>query len=270
VMIETGFISYGVRVAVRLADGSLLPALVERFPPGWRPASPPRADRAYSLEVAEPGGAARRRREYVLSAEGREAARSERLADVLDAFESDSRLFVAEVTTERVLLHAGAVAWGGRGVIIPGRSWSGKTTLVAELVRAGAAYFSDEYAVLDPDGLLHPYPKPLAVREGGADAQVNRPVESFGGRAATEPVPVSLVIVSEYRAGAVWEPARLSAGDGMLALSDNSISIRRSPQMVLETLGKALAGAEVRAGTRGEAIQVVDYLKEYYPPRKPQ
>jgi hypothetical protein len=269
-MIETAFTSYGVQVTVRLAEPELLAATEQRFPPGWQAATRPRADRAYSLEVAEPAGPSRAPREYVLSAEGRKVARSERLADVLDAFESDSRLFVAEVTTERVLLHAGAVAWNGRGVIIPGRSWSGKTTLVAELVRAGASYFSDEYAVLDRDGLLHPYPKPLSVREGGTDVQTNRPVEYFGGRAATGPLPVGLVIVSEYRAGAAWKPTKLSTGGGLLALSDNSISIRRSPQVVLEALGKALAGAEVRAGTRGEASQVVDYLKEYYPPRELQ
>jgi hypothetical protein len=266
VTVEAAFISYGVRVAVRLAEPGLLAAVERRFPPGWRAAARAGADRVYELGIAGPGGS-RGRREYVLSAEARELARSARLAEVLDVFESDSRLFVAEMTTERVLLHAGAVAWGGRGVVIPGRSWSGKTTLVAELVRAGAAYFSDEYAVLDHDGQLHPYPKPLSVREGGTDVQINRPVECFGGRAATGPVAVGLVIVSEYRAGAVWEPTRLSAGDGMLALSDNSISIRRSPQLVLDTLGKALAGAEVIAGARGEASQVVEYLRRRHPAR---
>ena len=42
------------------------------------------------------------------------------------------------------------VTWGrGRAIVIPGRTFSGKSTLVAELVRAGATYYSDEYAVED-------------------------------------------------------------------------------------------------------------------------
>jgi hypothetical protein len=264
-MIETGFVSYGVQIGVRLTEPALLAATERRFPPGWKPAPRARSDRTYAMDVTAAAHHPGAHLVYVLTDDTRELTRSERLADVLDAFESDSRLFVAEMTTERIFLHAGAVAWGGRGVIVPGRSWSGKTTLVAELVRAGAAYFSDEYAVLDHGGLLHPYPKPLSVRGDGTGRPILHPVERLGGRAATAPVPVGLAIVSEYRAGAAWAPTTLSAGNGMLALSDNSISIRRSPQMVLAALAKALAGAEVIAGTRGDASQVVDYLKQHYP-----
>jgi hypothetical protein len=34
-------------------------------------------------------------------------------------------------------------------------SYSGKTTLVSELIRAGATYYSDEYAVIDERGRVH-------------------------------------------------------------------------------------------------------------------
>ena len=49
----------------------------------------------------------------------------------------------------------------GHGIMLPGYSFAGKTTLVAEFVRAGALYYSDEYAVLDRDRFAHPYPRPL-------------------------------------------------------------------------------------------------------------
>jgi hypothetical protein len=42
-------------------------------------------------------------------------------------------------------------------MVLPGKSFAGKTTLVAALVRAGAEYWSDEYAVLDANGDVHPY-----------------------------------------------------------------------------------------------------------------
>ena len=64
---------------------------------------------------------------------------------------------VANYAPDRVFVHAGVVAWRGRALVLPGTSFAGKTTLVAELVRAGAIYYSDEYAVLDEQGRVHPY-----------------------------------------------------------------------------------------------------------------
>ena len=68
---------------------------------------------------------------------------------------------------EFVLVHAGAVEWGGRAAIFPAPMESGKTTLVAGLVRAGARYLSDEAAAIDPHTLeVHPFPKSLTVGVG--------------------------------------------------------------------------------------------------------
>ena len=44
---------------------------------------------------------------------------------------------------ESSLLHAAAVAWQGRAIVIPGHSHAGKSTLTAALLRAGAGYLSD-------------------------------------------------------------------------------------------------------------------------------
>src|SRR5262249_36246454 len=82
----------------------------------------------------------------------------------LRTFEADVQLHVAEMAPERVFVHAGVVAYQGRGILLPGRSFAGKSTLVRELVQAGAQYYSDEYAVLDADGAVHPYPRPLSIR----------------------------------------------------------------------------------------------------------
>jgi hypothetical protein len=58
---------------------------------------------------------------------------------------------------EHVFVQAGVVGVGERAMVLPGKSFAGKTTLVAALVRAGAEYWSDEYAVLDANGDVHPY-----------------------------------------------------------------------------------------------------------------
>src|SRR5207244_3989987 len=76
-------------------------------------------------------------------------SRSRKFAEMLDAFESHLQLTVAEHARRRVFVHAGVVGWKDRAILIPGLSHSGKTTLVERLIRAGATYYSDEYAVLE-------------------------------------------------------------------------------------------------------------------------
>jgi hypothetical protein len=64
------------------------------------------------------------------------------------------------------VVHSGVVAHDGRAILLPGPTHAGKSTLVAELVRLGAPYFSDEYALIDADGRVHPYPRPMLLRDG--------------------------------------------------------------------------------------------------------
>jgi hypothetical protein len=64
-----------------------------------------------------------------------------------------------------VLIHAGAVARRGRGLIVAADSWHGKTTMVVEAVRRGADFLSDEIAAIGrADGRVHAYPRALGLR----------------------------------------------------------------------------------------------------------
>jgi hypothetical protein len=155
------------------------------------------------------------------------------------------------------------VGWRGRAMVIPGRSFSGKSCLVAALVRAGASYFSDEYAVIDEQGLAHPYPKPLSIR--GVDGEPTRktPVEALGGRAAVDPLPVGLVVLTVYRTEARWSPVRLTSGQAVLALLENTVLARYRPGVALNTLQRVASGALALRGERGEAEEVVAVLKDY-------
>jgi hypothetical protein len=145
---------------------------------------------------------------------------------------------------------------------VPGPSLSGKTTLVAELVRAGASYYSDEYAVLDARGRLHPYAATLSIRRRYPEPPHLCPVEALGGRRGTEPLPVALVVVTEYRSGAVWAPRLLSAGHGALALLANTVSARRRPAAALTALREVVVHGTVLEGERGEASTMVARLLE--------
>ncbi|HEX9185918.1 MAG TPA: hypothetical protein VGB87_02520, partial [Vicinamibacteria bacterium] len=154
--------------------------------------------------------------------------------------------------------------WCGRAILIPGRSRSGKTTLVAELVRAGAQYLSDEFAVLDARGRVHPFAKPLSIRgPGGCDLHAqSRRVEELGGTCATRPLPVGLVVLAEYRPGACWRPERLSPGRAVLEMLAHTVPARLRPEASLQSLEGAVARATVWKGERGEARELVPRLLE--------
>ena len=65
------------------------------------------------------------------------------------------------------LIHGGAVACNGQGIVLAADSFHGKTTLVLELVRRGFRFLSDDTAALGrADRRLHPFPRSLRVRPG--------------------------------------------------------------------------------------------------------
>ena len=144
-------------------------------------------ERLYSLVIGQGGTSAMVRRLHLLYGNSELLARSADLESVLQSFESSVHLHVAEMAPHKVFVHAGVVGWKEKAIVIPGRSFSGKSTLVAEFVRAGAKYYSDEYAVLDVQGNVHPYSRPVVMRENGARKKYT--AEELGGIAG-----VNLVI----------------------------------------------------------------------------
>jgi hypothetical protein len=180
--------------------------------------------------------------------------------ELLEAFESDVNVYIAQATRRWFFVHAGVVAWKGRAIVIPGRSFSGKTVLVKEFLRAGATYYSDEFAVFDECGQVHPFPRSLAIRQGEPPTRTRVPAEDLGSQTGVQPLPVGTVLLTRYRAGARWRPRTLSWGKGTLGLLANSLSARSRPKLTMATLGKAVCRARILSGTRGEASETVDFV----------
>lgn len=253
--------AYGLRIGIRSNEENVWKQLIPCLPPEWKPARTLAVERLYSLRALAKNQHQRSGR-YVLLVGSRTLARSADLAQALEAFETDVTQYVAEYARRRLFVHAGVVEWGGRAIVIPGRSFSGKSTLVAELVRLGATYYSDEYAVLDGEGRVHPYPRPLSIRgDGRKPAKV--PVEELGGLPGDGPAPVGVVAVAPYRAGVRWRPRTLTAGQGVLELLANTVSARHQPAMALATLHKVFSEATVLKGTRGEAGATASALLDF-------
>jgi hypothetical protein len=181
----------------------------------------------------------------------------------LHLLENALRLTVAEFSPDLVFVHAGAVAFGEDGVIIPGSSYSGKTTLTAALIEKGAVYYSDEYAIFDEEGMLYPFPKPLSVRESSSPGkQIERAVETFGGRQGVKPIRVKAIVSTEFVAGANWEPQEMSKGEGVLELLANTVSARTNPRLSLKILPRAVENALILKGKRGDAQIVSEEIKK--------
>jgi hypothetical protein len=252
--------SYGVRIGIRSNDPACLKKVRKHLPHGWELSSSPFVERMYSLLVGLKSAHANVRRFNLLYGDHIRLARSLDLDQVFETFESDLRLFVAELARRRVFVHAGVVGWKGKAIVVPGRSFSGKSSLVAELVRAGATYYSDEYAVFDSRGRVHPFPKPLEMREAGDVRQSKIPVETLGGRTGTRPLPVGLVVMTQFREGAQWRPRRLSAGKGVLELLSNTVSARREPEKALVALQHVVARAQIVKSARGESRDIVQSI----------
>jgi hypothetical protein len=254
----TSFVSYGVRIGVRVNQPEVLKRLPEHFPPGWKPSPSPRVERLYSLVV---GGRPQPhvRRYHLLYSGVARRARTFNLDELLERFEADLRLQVASAAPRRIFVHAGVVAWRGRAIVVPGRSFSGKTTLVAELLRAGATYYSDEFAVFDGRGRVHPFPKPLAIRETSGSIRKCSP-QALGSRTGARPLPVAMIALAHYQERAFWQPERLSLGRGLLELLSHTVPVRRKPETSLATLQPVVSRAVILKGARGEAKEAARSL----------
>ena len=243
-----------------MSSPEILDRIEEVLPPHAKPARGPRVGRLYSLIVSGTKVGSNIRRFNILYTNQVRGLRTKDTDQVLEVLERDLQLYVAEQARRRVFVHAGVVGWRGRAIVIPGRTMSGKSTLVKALVEAGATYYSDEFAVLDERGRVHPYLKPLSMRENGGGPPKEILPEALGGTCGVKPLPVGLVVVTSYREGARWRPRQLLPGRAVLALLGHTLSARSKPERALTTLHEVVGDALVLKGARGEAGKVAEIL----------
>jgi len=248
--------SYGVPYSVATDSRECLRRWTRYLPPGSRLA-PSSAAASDALQVRSQPGSHR-----LLLLRGGETLKEGRPIDVLYALGAALRHQVASSAEPWVFVHAGVVAWGGRAVVMPGKSYSGKTRLVAALLRLGATYYSDEFAVLDPEGSVHPFPKPLSLRRGTARRGSLRTPESLGASVGAAPLPLGLVVQTAFLADRVWQPRPLTRGEVILALVGHTVSARSRPAQMLASVVRSSATAVGVAGVRGDAGEAAEAILE--------
>jgi hypothetical protein len=187
----------------------------------------------------------------------------------MSALEGEIQQYVAMKARDRVFIHAGVVGWQGRAIVLPGRTMAGKSTLVKALLAAGATYYSDEYAVLDCKARVHPYPRRLSLRRDSSAADRPRATD-LGATTGTRPIPVGLVVFTEYRPRAVWRPKPLTPGRFLFELTSNAhpqVSHSDLGRKILERLAGSAAPVHSRR-RRGDASGIArDILHSAEKPR---
>lgn len=246
----------GVRITLRTQLGDLVPALLARLPP---PESPPIPgggyERQYTVEAVDPSNGA-----LVIHRGRREPVRAWGIEAAADLIARDLQLSIAQRAEGLIFVHAGVIAWQTRALVLPGRSGSGKSRLVDALVRAGARYLSDEFAIFAADGLVHPYARPIGLRraDGRHEWKPQAVVASDGAR----PARPKLIAFLRYGEGSRWRPRPLSAGQTFLGLLRHTVAARRRLALARSLLVPVAVATPAIRAPRGEASEIAERLLE--------
>jgi hypothetical protein len=248
-------VAFGVRFQLNADSDLLLDKMLQCAPYASQRCDTSSAD-AQPYTLLGPGKSA----VYRLCVGDRVAFESASQQSALAELTRELMVHTANYAPDRVFVHAGVVGWQGRALVLPGTSFAGKTTLVAELVRAGAIYYSDEYAVLDERGQVHPYSRSLQMRQDGSPDQTSVAIEALNGSAGSAPLPVSHVVFTEYMPLAQWSPEPISPGMAVLEMLRHAIPIQRTPARVMATLARMMETATAARSQRGEASETARAL----------
>ena len=235
----------------------------------WRPLETPEAGepaRVYS--VARDGDG------WIATAGDAVEAVHDTLWGVTDALRY-RMLELCEETLQRfVTLHAAAVARGRDLVLLAGESGAGKTTLTLALLDAGWAYLSDDVAPVETDtGLVHPFPKPLGLKDPSAWARVKHafargpaigsPTGSFlvppsAWDVATEPLPLRALLFPTFAPGTALEVEFLAPAKAVALASRYLRRVDPSTIGMLNRLCASAGSFRLRYGSSDAAIYAID------------
>lgn len=156
-------------------------------------------------------------------------------------------------------VHAGAVLWRERALLLPGATHAGKSSLVAELLRRGATYFSDEYALIDAEGRVHPYPRPLLMRNGCPE-QFPVLAGECNASVGSGPAPVGWIFSLEYLPESGWCVEAVPQSEALLNLLRNTPHVLADMPDMVGVFQRAVAGATCYAGRRSEVAHAADQI----------
>ena len=245
---------FGVEIVVG-CSASLAPALERQLSPWSARATPEPREALVWLTGPTPDAP---ERPYTLHERDDVLLTVARPGELMVAVQQWMDREVARRATGMTPVHAGVVRWQGRAILLPGTSGAGKTALVRALIRGGAAYCSDELALIDARGWVHAYPRHLIVRD---DRGIGRSIPLDPGSEKTEgAIPAAMMVGLRFDAAASFAVEPITCSQALLVLLANSahrlVSVTAVPAGMLHLAGTA---ASYR-GTRGDADAASDAI----------
>ncbi|MCA9793550.1 MAG: hypothetical protein KC910_17185 [Candidatus Eremiobacteraeota bacterium] len=228
---------YGMTLGVRTNNPDRLDHLRTMLPEGCKPTDVREVD--VLLSFIEGKSAKRKgvKNFHIVYDAWSRIARTMDFDEALATFESGLRLRLATHCPERLFLTCPVVNWKGKAVFVLGQSGSGVSTLVEALTQAGGELFSQEFGLIDSEGMVCSFDEPT-----------RRPIEP------------GLILLPRYEEGRQFRPARLSAGKAALELFVRVPSAQLNPARALGRLALLAGAAPAFRGRRGEADQVVRFV----------
>jgi len=192
-------------------------------------------------------------------------------------------IWLAEEVTEALItdqedalvLHAAAVGWNGRAIVLPALSGAGKSSLAAWLVDKGFDYLSDEIALLTTDGGITGFRRAIVIKNGAADAVRGLslfddvPVAQFGEHLFLAPAethhpesarPCGMLVFPQFRAGADLRMRTLTAADAGLRLVECNLNARNHPDGGFAEISKIARGVPAISLEYGSFDQLEETL----------
>lgn len=117
------------------------------------------------------------------------------------------RQLICRLTPELISLHASSVVLGNSACIFAGISGAGKSSLCTVALLDGMAYLTDEFVLVDRNGFVHPFPRPLqwdSIDHPAFDSAEMLASGLFGKSSFSFTDPENNIITSQ-----LWLPTRL-------------------------------------------------------------
>lgn len=245
---------WGVTSQIVASREVLLQAALRGLPPGFRVSR--RQAPGPSLSFRTRGGLIETLRE------GRVIKLGSSRKTVTAYVESQLESLASTRSPKFAFLHAGCVEIDGRVVLLPGRSCVGKSTMVAEFLRRGAGYFSDDLVPIDGRLRAHPFPRALGIRPPGGGASTKTSPEKFGVRPATGARPIALIWCGSFDGLALKSSfVPQSAAQAFAELLAHAPGAQIRPDVIVPVLAALARSVPVFVGVRGEAGEMVDAVR---------
>ena len=211
--------------------------------------------------------------------DGEEMTLGSRLSVALRAIAEINNLAVASVP-DALVLHAGAVSDDGRGVLLPGGSNHGKSTLTTALVADGFSYLTDEAAAIGDGLVIRPFPKSIALDPGSfplfPDLAPSDDLEGLARAVSCRewhidprrvgsvagPTPVAAVICPQWRAGAATRVSPTEPVEALQLLLGDAFDFSVGGQGVFARLVELVESVPVVKLAYGDTASAIAAVRE--------